>query len=111
MWTMAHWLRLVGFLALIAASTLVFELQNIWPFNGDRILMLRLIFGASSLAAIIVLAWGRFRFLPAILLAAAFVATSALSRADVTAAYLLVGTLIVTVAGMLGWAGRPPLAR
>ena len=108
---MAHWLRLIGFLALIAASTLVFELQNIWPFNGDRILTLRLIFGASSLAAIIVLAWGRSRFLPAILLAVAFVATSAFSRADMTVPYLLLGTLIVTVAAVLGWVGRPPIAK
>jgi hypothetical protein len=107
---MVQWLRLIGFFALIAVGALVFELQNIWPFNGDRILMLRLIFAACSLAAIAALAWRRFRFLPAILLAVAFVVTSALSRADITAAYLLAGTLLVTVAAMLGQAGRSPIA-
>lgn len=107
---MAHWLRLIGFLVLVAVGALLFELQNIWPFNGDRILTLRLIFAACSLAAIIALALRRSRFLPGILLAAAFVATSALSRADISVIYLLAGTLLVTVAALLGWAGRSPIA-
>lgn len=108
---MAHSLRLIGSSALIAVGALVFEWQNIWPFNGDRILTLRLIFAACSLAAIVALAWRRFWSLPAILLAVAFVATSALSRADIAAAYLLTGTLLVTVVAMLGWAGRSPNPR
>ena len=111
MWAMAHWLRLIASFALIAVGAFVFELQNIWPFNGDRILMLRLIFAAWSLAAIAALVWRRFRFLPAILLAVAFVATSALSRADITAAYLLAGALLVTVAATLGSAGRSHITR
>jgi hypothetical protein len=103
---MAHWLRFFALVALVVIGGFVFELQNIWSFNEERVLALRMIFGACALMAIGLQAWGRFRFLVPLALAAAFGITSALSRSEFSVPYVLLAMLIVAAAAVLGLPGR-----
>jgi len=104
--------RLVGtaaFIALIGISWLVVELTNIWPFNADRVFALRAVFAGFALAAVCSFILARSRLLPPMLLLAAFVATSAMSRAVLSAAFIMTAGAIVLLSGLLSRRSGPTL--
>lgn len=91
-----------AFVVLIVVAALLFEMQNVWPFNQDRVTFLRFIFGGCAFASLMCLAIGQRWWLPATLLAVGFTATSVLSEAQFTLAYLLSCAVLVGIAGGIG---------
>ena len=100
---------IAAFVALTVVGWFFFELINIWPFNADRVSALRIVFAIFALSAACSFLLARWRFLPPVLLLAAFVVTSALSKADFSAAYLVTAGVIVFLSGVLSRMYRPPL--
>ncbi|HYZ47440.1 MAG TPA: hypothetical protein VE567_00950, partial [Sphingomonas sp.] len=94
---------------LSGLSWLVFELTNVWSFNADSIPALRAIFAILVISAAGLFLFSRWRLLPAALLLAVFVVTTALSNAVVTVPYLVSAGAVVL---LVGWVSRkfgPPL--
>ena len=105
---MVRWASLAAFVILLGLSWLVFELMNIWPFNGDRIVTLRTLFGFFALLAAGTFLFGRDRVLPAVFLCCAFATTTAVSNAAITYQdIVLTGVLLLLVAAVSELFGRP----
>ena len=105
---MARWLSLAGFVVLLGLSWLIFELTNIWPFNGDRIMTLRTLFGCFALLTAGTFLFGRDRMLPAVFLCTAFASTTAISNAVISVQYVAcIGVLLALVAAVSRVFGRP----
>ena len=100
---------IAGFVALTGLGWFFFELSNTWPFNADRVFALRFMFAIFALAAACSFLLARWRLLPPILLLAAFVATSAMSSATFSAAYVMTAGVIVLLSGLLSLRFRPLL--
>ena len=98
---MARSLIFFGYLALLVAGWILFELQNVWPFNADRVLILRSLFSAFALASVGALLFARPRYLAPILAMAAFVATSMISRSAFSINYVVTTTLLIMVIALL----------
>jgi hypothetical protein len=92
---------------LLAVGWVLFELANIWPFNADRITVLRLMFATGVIATVAVLSFGRSRLLPPVFLAGAFVSTTIYSQAVTTVAYVVGAAAITALVAALGWVRRP----
>lgn len=96
--------RAVALVVIAAIAALVFELQNIWPFNQDRVLMLRGIFYASEIVAVCISLIPQHRIWGAGCLLIGFIAVTALSRATVTPLYVIVGLGCVgAILGLSMW--------
>lgn len=95
------------FVALTIIGWFFFELNNIWPFNADGVSKLRFVFAVFALSATCSFLLARWRFLPPVLLLAAFVVTSALSKATFSAAYLVTAGVIVFLSGVVSRIDRP----
>ncbi|MCG7348398.1 hypothetical protein [Sphingomonas sp. ACRSK] len=106
---MVRRLAIIGMFALLAAAWLIFELHNIWPFNGDRIEVLRIMFALGTLGTIAAFTWGCSPLLPPASLATAFVSTAAYSQAVMTPTYVLMVAVIVVLVAALGLAACRPL--
>ena len=106
---MTRALGIAGFVSLTGLGWFFFELGNIWPFNAEKIYALRALFAFFALAAACSFLLARRRLLPPLLLLAAFVATSALSNAELSAAYVMTAGLIVLLSGFLSLSFRPSL--
>lgn len=106
---MVRGVSLAAFFALIGLSWLVFELTNVWPFNAGRIAALRAIFAVLATSATGLFLFGRWRWLPAALLIAAFVVTTALSNAAATVPYIFSTGAIVLLVALVSRKFEPPL--
>lgn len=106
---MVRGIAVIGMLVLLVSAWLLFEVENIWPFNADRFLVLRSMFAAGVLATIGAFAFGRSRLLPPMLVASAFVSTTIYSAAVTTTSYIVSAAVIVALVAALGLALRPPL--
>lgn len=84
-------IRGIALLVFAAVAALVFELQNIWPFNQDRVLLLRALFYTFEVLAVVVSFMPQHRMWGAACLLIGFVAVTALSRATLTPMYVIVG--------------------
>ena|SRR6185312_323635 len=100
---------LTGFALTLGLSVYLFEWQNIGSFNGDRIELLRFLFYGSLSAAAIAALVGKRPWLPAALVALAFVLTAAVSRAAVDARALTIAAVFVVAAFACSAILRPPL--
>lgn len=49
---MVRWIALIGMLMLLVGAWPLFEFQNIWPFNADRVVVLRSMLALGVLATI-----------------------------------------------------------
>ena len=92
--------RAIALLVIAAVAGLVFELQNIWPFNHDRVLLLRSIFYTSGVLAIVVSFIPQYRMWGAACLLIGFVTVAVLSKAAPTPMYVITG--LVCVGAILG---------
>ena len=105
---MARWFSLAAFVVLLCLSWLIFELTNIWPFNGNRIVTLRALFGCFALLATGTFLFGRDRVLPAVFLFAAFASTTAISNAVITIQYVAsICVLVLSAAAISRLFGSP----
>ena len=102
---------LFGFIFALALSALVFEFQNIWPFNQDKIQLLRLIFYAFSAMAFLSIGVGTHRWLPAALLALAFALIGILSNAKFELSSFALASFFIFLAAMCTVVVCPPLIR
>jgi hypothetical protein len=100
---------IAAFAALTGLGWFFFELSNIWPFNADRVSALRAVFAIFALAAACSFLLARWRLLPPMFLLAAFVVTSALSKATFSVGYLVTAGVIVSLSALLSLLYRPPL--
>jgi hypothetical protein len=105
---MVRWIAAIGMVALIGSAWLLFEVGNIWPFNADRVAVLRSMFAFGLIATVLAFAFGRSRLLPPALMAVAFVSTTIYSNADITIAYIVSAVVIIASVGALGLFLRPP---
>jgi hypothetical protein len=96
----------IGILGLLVIGWVLFEVQNIWPFNADRITVLRLIFAVGAIATVAAFAFGRSRLLPPALIASTFLSTILYSNAAITVAYTVAAAVIVVLVAALGWVRR-----
>lgn len=97
-----------AFVVLISLSWLVFELTNVWPFNADKIVLLRTFFVFFALSATGAFLFARWRLLPAFLLVAAFATTTAVSNAVINLpSFASMGVLILLVAIVSRLFGHP----
>ena len=106
---MVRWLSFAGFIALIAMGWLLFELTNIWPFNAEKILLLRAGFFGFAVLATGAFLFGRWRLLPAALTFGAFASTSAFSNATTNPAYVASAGVIVLLVALLSRLFGSPL--
>jgi hypothetical protein len=106
---MVRWIATIGMLGLLVIGWVLFEVANIWPFNADRITVLRLMFAIGAIATVAAFAFGRSRLLPPVLIASAFLSTSIYSHAVKTAAYVVGAAVIVALVAALGRVRRPML--
>jgi hypothetical protein len=88
-------LRIVAIFVIIVVSSLIFEMQNIWPFNQGRICALRAIFYAAETAAIIASIMPQYRIWGAVYLLAGFILVAAFSNATMTPFYVIIGLVCV----------------
>ena len=106
--------RTVGLLSLfvvLALSIFLFEWQNVWEFNADRVQLLRLIFYGCAFAALVAALAGPLTWLPPAILAAAFVVTAFLSRAEVEFRSVVVSGFFVVATLVSSALIRPPVIR
>ena len=92
---MVRGLLLIVMAILVALSGLVFELQNIWPFNQGRVFQLRMVFLVFALGSTLPVVSARLWWLAPTLLATAFTITTLFSYARITPAYLLTCAFLV----------------
>jgi hypothetical protein len=104
-------LGLLGFMLAISISGFLFEWQNVWPFNADRVQLLRLVFYGFSIAALVALAVGRHWWLPPVLLAFGFVGAAALSNAQFDVRTVSLIFAFILGAAICSALVRPPLMR
>jgi hypothetical protein len=104
-------LGIAGFILALLLSAYLFEWQHVWPFNADRIGLLRLLFYASAAGAVLALIFTRHRWLPPLLLGAGFAFVAGLSSAELDARGLLITGIFLVGAWMSAVMVRPPLAR
>lgn len=83
-------IRVIALVVIAFVAGLVFELQNIWPFNQDRVLLLRGLFYSFEVVAIIVSVMPQYRIWGAPCLLVGLVAVTVLSRATLTPMYVIV---------------------
>jgi hypothetical protein len=88
-------LRVIALFVIMVVSALIFELQNIWPFNQDRILALRSVFYVAEIAAIIASLMPQYRIWGAACLLAGFVMVASFSKATMTPMYVVIGLVCV----------------
>jgi hypothetical protein len=106
---MARWFSFAGFLALMTVGWVLFELTNVWPFNADRVPLLRILFGVSTVAATSAFLFIHQRLLPAGLMVAAFAVTSILSRATFNVPYIVSAAVVVMLIALVSRYFSPPL--
>ena len=102
---------LFGFIFALALSALVFEFQNIWPFNQDKIQLLRLIFYGFSAMALLAIGIGTHRWLPAALLALAFALIGIFSNAKFELTSFVLASSFIFFAAMCTVVVCPPLIK
>lgn len=100
---------IAAFVALTGLGWFFFELNQVWPFNQDRVFALRTVYAVFALAAACSFLLAHWRLLPPILLLAGFIATSAMSNAAFSAAYVMIAGFIVILSGLLSLRFRPSL--
>ena len=99
----------LGFILVTALSIYLFEWQQVSQFNADRVGLLRLVFYGCSAGAFLALIVGRFRWLPAALLALGFALAAALSRAPFDMWSAGLDLAFVGGAWLCAILARPPL--
>jgi hypothetical protein len=106
---MVRWIVTIGMLVLLVSAWLLFEVENTWPINADRVVILRTMFALGVLATIGAFAFGGSRLLPPMIVASAFVSTTIYSDAVTTTSYIVSAAVTVALVAALGWILRPPL--
>jgi len=106
---MARLLGMAASVLVLVFAWIIFEWMNIWPINGDRILLLRTMFAAGAIAATGMTILGKSKLLPSVILAATFTLIAACSRSEIDVRYSLqVASVLALLAG-LAWIVRPPI--
>ena len=104
-------LGIAGFVVVLALSAYLFEWQNVWPFNADRIGLLRTLFYASLAGAVLALVFSGHRWLPPLLLAVGFALAYGLSRAQSDARDIAIIGMFLVGTWLSAIVVRPPLTR
>jgi hypothetical protein len=100
---------ILTFVLVLLLCSLVFEFQNVWPFNQGRFPMLRLLFSIGLAATAATFAVSPQRWAPPLLLAASFASTSALSAAAIGTGYCAVVMAAVVIVALCSAVARPIL--
>lgn len=108
---MARFLGIIGIVALLGSAWLLFEVENIWPFNEGRILLLRLLFGVGATACILAFLLTSSRIAPPMVFAISLALVMAYSRAVMTPTYIVSVVLITLLIAALACVVRRPLLR
>jgi len=104
-------LGIAGFVVALALSAYLFEWQHVWPFNADRIGLLRTLFYASGAGAVLALVFSRYRWMPPLLLGIGFALIASLSEAQLGAQDLAITGIFLVGAWLSTILVRPPLTR
>ena len=106
---MARFLSITVSVLILAFAWFIFEYENIWPINQDRILLLRTMFATGMVATMGATLFGKSKLLPSVILATAFGLIAACSQSELDARYALqVASVLALLAG-LTWIERPPI--
>ena len=98
MFGMGRALGIAGFVVALALSAFLFEWQHVWPFNADRVGLLRALFYASEAGAVMALVFSPIRWLPSLLIGVGFALATVLSRAQPDARnFAIIGIFLVGV--------------
>lgn len=97
---------IVAYAALVAFCLYTFELHHDWRPSQDMVPFARAWFVILGLLSLVALAFVTLWWLPAGVLAAAFVTAPLLSNAGFTLGYAVWGAMLVAAALSLGWAGH-----
>jgi peptidoglycan/LPS O-acetylase OafA/YrhL len=108
---MSRLMFVIGMLALLTSAWLLFEVQNIWQSNADRVVILGLMFALGAGATVASFTFGRSRSLPPTLMASTFVGTIVYSYSVLTVSYVMTATLIVALIALLACFPKEPPVR
>jgi hypothetical protein len=97
----------LAYAALVAFSLYVFELTHDWRPDRSHVPISRAWFAGLTFLSLACLVLTRWWWLPAVVLAAAFVTTPFLSDVSYGTAYIVYGGMLTAIALSLGWARRP----
>ena len=104
-------LGIAGFVVTLALSAYLFEWQHVWPFNADRVGLLRTLFYASAAGAVLALFFSGYRWLPSLILGVGLALATVLSRAQLDARALAIAGIFLVGAWLSAILVRPPLTR
>jgi hypothetical protein len=88
-------------MAIVIAFWVIFEIQNVWPFNNDRILLLRCLFAVPIGLSLVVFNFYNNRILVVMLSLISLILPTLFSKSVISVTYLIVSLILVSAIGGL----------
>lgn len=86
---------ILTFIAIVAI--VIFEIQNVWPFNKDKITIMRIVFYISVIFSIFFASLPKYKIYSSVSLLVGFLIVGVISESPLTLMYAIVASLCIIV--------------